>query len=117
MGVDVIQLDINPSELGRSYPIKLGVHGVAQASLRKMIEQSEIISPNNEWLSSVQKHVSDWGEEVYQYVDSEEIPMSPERLCRELGIGGLYEYTELKSINYTGFTLKDAKMKRISQFK
>ena len=89
MGVDVIQLDINPSELGRSYPIKLGVHGVAKASLRKMIEQSEIISPNNEWLSSVQKHVSDWGEEVYQYVDSEEIPMSPERLCRELWIGGL----------------------------
>ena len=33
---------------------------------------------------------------------------------RELGIGGLHEYTELKSINYTGFTLKDAKMKRTS---
>ena len=84
MGVDVIQIDINPSELGRSYPIKLGMQGDAKASLRKMIEQSEIISPNNEWLSSVQKHVSDWREEVSQYVDSEEIPMRPERLCREL---------------------------------
>ena len=84
MGVDVIQLDINPSEIGRSYPIKLGMQGDAKASLRKMINQSEIISPNNEWLSSVQKHVSDWREEVSQYVDSEEIPMRPERLCREL---------------------------------
>ena len=28
---------------------------------------------------------------------------------RELGIGGLHEYTELKSINYTGFSLADAK--------
>jgi betaine-aldehyde dehydrogenase len=28
---------------------------------------------------------------------------------RELGIGGLHEYTELKSINYTGFSLTDAK--------
>jgi len=28
---------------------------------------------------------------------------------RELGIGGLHEYTELKSINYTGFSLDDAK--------
>ena len=27
---------------------------------------------------------------------------------RELGIGGLHEYTELKSINYTGFSLSDA---------
>jgi len=28
---------------------------------------------------------------------------------RELGIGGLHEYTELKSVNYTGFSLEDAK--------
>jgi betaine-aldehyde dehydrogenase len=28
---------------------------------------------------------------------------------RELGIGGLNEYTELKSVNYTGFRLADAK--------
>ena len=31
---------------------------------------------------------------------------------RELGIGGLHEYTELKSINYTGFSLNEARMKR-----
>ena len=30
---------------------------------------------------------------------------------RELGIGGLHEYTELKSINYTGFSLNEAKTK------
>jgi len=27
---------------------------------------------------------------------------------RELGLRGLYEYTELKSINFTGFRLEDA---------
>ena len=32
---------------------------------------------------------------------------------RELGIGGLHEYTELKSVNYTGFSLADAKKKQI----
>jgi acetolactate synthase-1/2/3 large subunit len=84
MGVDVVQLDINPSELGRSYPIKLGMQGDAKASLRKMIEQAESTSPSKQWLSSVKKHVSNWREEVSQYVDSEEIPMRPERLCREL---------------------------------
>lgn len=31
---------------------------------------------------------------------------------RELGIGGLHEYTELKSVNYTGFSLADAKKQR-----
>ena len=32
---------------------------------------------------------------------------------RELGISGLHEYTELKSVNYTGFTLADAKIESI----
>ncbi len=31
---------------------------------------------------------------------------------RELGIGGLHEYTELKSVNYTGFSIADAKERR-----
>ena len=85
MGTDVIQLDINPSELGRSYPIKLGMQGDAKVSLRKMIEHSESPSQNKQqWLSTVKKHVSDWREEVSQYVDSDEIPMRPERLCREI---------------------------------
>ena len=84
-GTDVIQLDINPAELGRSYPIKLGMQGDAKVSLRKMIEHSESPSQNKQqWLSTVKKHVSDWREEVSQFVDSDEIPMRPERLCREL---------------------------------
>ena len=32
---------------------------------------------------------------------------------RELGISGLHEYTELKSVNYTGFTLADAKIESV----
>jgi hypothetical protein len=28
---------------------------------------------------------------------------------RELGIGGLHEYTELKSVNYSGFSIAEAK--------
>ena len=32
---------------------------------------------------------------------------------RELGIGGLHEYTELKSVNYTGFSLADAKIESV----
>ena len=45
MGIDVIQLDINPSEIGRSYAIKLGMQGDAKASLRKMIDHAESTSP------------------------------------------------------------------------
>ena len=83
-GTDVIQVDINPAELGRSYPIKLGIHADARATLRKMIEQTESAPLRTEWLARVHALISEWRAEVAPYADSEELPMRPERLCKEL---------------------------------
>ena len=83
-GTPVIQLDINASELGRSYPIALGMQGDVKASLRKMIDHSVLLEPRFEWLSRAQELVRNWREEVAPLASSEEVPMRPERLCREL---------------------------------
>ena len=83
-GTPVIQLDINPAELGRSYPISLGMQGDVRASLRKMIRIAEPVEHRTGWISRVQELVRDWREEVAPKATSEEIPMRPERLCREL---------------------------------
>ena len=83
-GTPVIQLDINPSELGRSYPLALGMQGDARNSLRKMIEYADTLEPRTEWISRVQELVRTWREEVAPLVNSEDIPIRPERLCREL---------------------------------
>ena len=83
-GTPVIQLDINPSELGRSYPLALGMQGDARNSLRKMIEYADTLEPRTEWISRVQELVRTWREEVAPLVSSEDIPIRPERLCREL---------------------------------
>jgi acetolactate synthase-1/2/3 large subunit len=45
MGTPVMQLDIDPAELGRSYPIQVGLQGDARASLRKMIAAAEPPAP------------------------------------------------------------------------
>jgi len=84
MGTSVIQLDINPAELGRSYPIKLGMQGDVKATLKKMIHHSEVAEPRNLWLERIQTLVKEWREEVSPYTNSEKIPMRPERLCKEL---------------------------------
>jgi acetolactate synthase-1/2/3 large subunit len=84
MGTPVIQLDINPAELGRSYPIKLGMQGDARASLQKMLDHAETVAPRSDWLVRVQQLVREWREEVAPLVNSDEVPMRPERLCREL---------------------------------
>ena len=40
-GTPVIQLDIDPSQLRRSYPIRVGLQGNAKAALRKMRRQND----------------------------------------------------------------------------
>ena len=84
MGPPVIQLDINPAELGRSYPVKLAMQGDARAALQLMIEQAESAAPRKDWLERIRQLVAQWREAVAPVADSEVLPMRPERLCREL---------------------------------
>ena len=83
-GTPAIQLDINPEELGRNYPIKVGLQGDVRDSLRRMIEHSETAVPRTEWVNRVQELVRAWKASVSDKVNSEILPMLPERLCREL---------------------------------
>ena len=83
-GTPAIQLDINPEELGRNYPIKVGLQGDVRDSLRRMIEHSETSEPRTAWVNRVQELVRAWKASVSDKVNSQVLPMRPERLCREL---------------------------------
>ncbi len=83
-GTPVIQIDIDPSELGRSYPNEVSLHGDAKATLRKLIEALEPIGGRNDWVSRAQELVKDWREEVAPRSNSDAVPIIPERLCNEL---------------------------------
>ena len=80
----IIQLDINPDEIGRNYPVQVGLQGDARNTLRKLLEQAEAVEPRTEWISRVQERVRTWKEEAAEHLNSEILPMRPERLCREL---------------------------------
>ncbi|MBQ11392.1 MAG: acetolactate synthase [Planctomyces sp.] len=83
-GATVIQVDINPAELGRSYPIRLGMQGDARATLCKLLENCETTDPRTAWIDRVHELIGEWREEVAPLVNCEELPMRPERLCKEL---------------------------------
>jgi acetolactate synthase-1/2/3 large subunit len=84
LGTTVLQLDIDPAELGRSYPIQAGLQGDAKAALRKMLEVAQVSAPRTEWLGRVQQLVHAWREEVAPLAHSDASPIRPERLCTEL---------------------------------
>lgn len=83
-GTPVIQLDINPEEIGRNYALEVGLQGDARNTLRRMIEVSEATSPRTDWINRVQKLVQAWREEMGDLWSSDVEPVRPERLCKEL---------------------------------
>ena len=83
-GTPVIQIDIDPSELGRTYPAEVAMHGDAKATLRRMIEVLEPIGGHSDWVGRAQQLVQEWRDDVAPRVNSEAIPIIPERLCNEI---------------------------------
>lgn len=84
MGTPVIQVDVDPSELGRSYPCTVGLMGDAKVTVSKLIEILNPKAKKDLWAQRVQRLVKEWHEEVEPLRNSEAIPIRPERLCKEL---------------------------------
>jgi len=83
-GTPIIQLDINPAEIGRNYPLQVGLQGDARNTLRRMVDLAEAGTPRTAWLDRVQALVQAWKAGVSNQVNADTLPMRPERLCREL---------------------------------
>ena len=83
-GTPVIQIDIDPAELGRTYPAQAAMHGDAKATLRRLIQALEPIGGRGQWTERAQQLVREWREEVAPRVNSDAVPIIPERLCREI---------------------------------
>ncbi len=83
-GTPAIQLDINPAEIGRNYPVKVGLQGDVRDTIRRMLARAEPVSPRRSWIGRVQELVDTWKQGVSALVASDNVPMRPERLCAEL---------------------------------
>ena len=84
IGTPVIQIDINPSELGRSYPNAVGIMGDAKLTVRRL---KEFLKPGNstgKWAQYARKIVKEWRDEIEPLRTSSASPIRPERLCKEI---------------------------------
>jgi acetolactate synthase-1/2/3 large subunit len=83
-GTTIIQLDVEPLELGRNYPLAVGILGDARVSLRRLIEAAEPVASRPTWTGRVQVLVREWRAEVAPRRASDAVPIRPERICREI---------------------------------
>ena len=85
-GTKVVQLDIDPHELGRNYPNTVSIMGDAKVTLRRMIEAATA-RPAGEataWVKRAQQLVSDWRAENAATRNSNATPIRPERICKSI---------------------------------
>ena len=83
-GTTVIQLDIEPTEIGRNYPAKVGLLGDASTTLRRLIETVEPSGPREAWLQRARELVGAWREKMAPLMNSNAVPIRPERICKEI---------------------------------
>jgi acetolactate synthase-1/2/3 large subunit len=86
-GVDVIQCDIAPDVLGLNYRNVASLMGDARRSLELVLEAVRSLGKRADlsaWKSRFSSVVSDWYEANAPMLESDAVPMRPERLCKEL---------------------------------
>ncbi|MGB5079699.1 MAG: thiamine pyrophosphate-binding protein [Burkholderiales bacterium] len=86
IGAAAIQIDIDPEALGRNYPLKAAVLGDAKVALSHMIEHAEAktAAKRRPWLEQVRTICREWRTRYQPQLESDAVPIRPERLCAEL---------------------------------
>ena len=82
----LIQIDIDPAELGRNYPAELAILGCARASLEFMnkIGAGRKATNRDAWLARLRRGREVWQDYQSRLAISDQMPMRPERLMRAL---------------------------------
>jgi acetolactate synthase-1/2/3 large subunit len=80
---DIVQMDIDPLELGRNYLLRAGVLGDARLCA-DALAASAPASKHSDWLKEIHAIVAKWYKEEEGRANSDDIPIRPERICKEL---------------------------------
>jgi acetolactate synthase-1/2/3 large subunit len=84
-GTEVIQIDIDPAELGRSYPNSVAIMGDAATALRRMAKLAADAPVSHEgWAATAREYVEKWRADHESLLRSDAVPIRPERLCSEI---------------------------------
>jgi acetolactate synthase-1/2/3 large subunit len=84
IGTRTIQIDIDPEALGRNYPSEVAINADARTALERMLQLALEPGEHQEWAGLAAARVAEWRMEYAPLLESEQVPIRPERLCAEL---------------------------------
>jgi len=80
----LIQVDIDPAELGRNYPVTLGVAASPKDVLTQLREGMHTAPDTGRWLADIAKWAQEWERHTAPNRSSGASPLRPERVLAEL---------------------------------
>ena len=88
IGIKAIHIDIDPEVLGRNYPLEVGIMADAKVALTEMMKFADetMVEKRVSWVEEVQGYCRDWYDEFRPLLQSDNIPIRPERVCHDLSL-------------------------------
>ena len=85
----LIQIDVDPHEIGKNYPVSVGIIGDAKACLNQIIEQLEIENfnkgyKNTDYFKEIQKEKNNWSEFLTKHRDDSKVPVTISTVLQEI---------------------------------
>ena len=82
----LIQIDIDPAEIGRNYPVEIGIVADAKTALGQLVEMAKSIrKPNlSKWISEVEKARKEWEAWIKPKCESNGVPIAVQRQLTDM---------------------------------
>ncbi|MDT3437290.1 thiamine pyrophosphate-binding protein [Haloarcula sp. 1CSR25-25] len=83
----LIHVDIDPQEIGKNYPVEVGIQGDAKVVTRQITDAVQdrtdpVSTENNEYYDEIQELWEDWQAQVDERWENDNVPMSISRVAR-----------------------------------
>jgi acetolactate synthase-1/2/3 large subunit len=83
-GTQIVQIEADPLELGRSYPNTTGIVGDPKATLARLVEIVGRPARDTGFADEAARIVGDWRDSMMALAEKSTAPISVERLCAEV---------------------------------
>ena len=84
----LVQVNIDIAEVGRNYPVDVGIAGDAGVFLEELLEELAAVGPLDawkDWTADLQRQRDEWRAEIEPLLTATTSPVHPARLCHEIG--------------------------------
>ncbi|MDE1852610.1 MAG: thiamine pyrophosphate-binding protein [Thaumarchaeota archaeon] len=85
-GTKIVQVDIEATEIGRNYPVEVGILGDAKTTLSMMLSMGASGGAHSraQWVGLSKRRVKAWKEAALKLMQSSKVPVSAYRVVHEL---------------------------------